>query len=296
MEGKGVQVIETNAQVVVVGGGNRNLARLTVEGMLDASFVPEVGCCAGDGVDSILPVGDDLLVGGAFSSVSGHASANLARVGAGGLPDASFVAAAESRVLDIALSTDGKVYRAGEQVVVRHSSNGAVDSTFAAPSPAGFDERFLTVAAHGDGVLVGGDFSLAGATPRTHLARLSADGSVDASFSAQPNGPVRDILVQADGSVVIVGDFTEIDGQPRSGVARFGREPGAVAPVLTTELSPGGVVVSWPAAASNGRLEFKELNGNAWIGMGVAPSIANGRCCVTNPITGGGRLYRLVRP
>jgi uncharacterized delta-60 repeat protein len=292
------------SQRVVFGGRftrvdnqfHRNLARLTAQGTLDASFNPEVGCCAQDGVDTVVSMGTQILVGGAFSAVSGHASANLARLDASGAPDQGFVAAAEPRVLDVSAAPEGKVYRASEQVVARHLANGAVDSSFAPQIPAGFDERFLAVATQGDGVLIGGNFTLGGSTPRTHLARLTADGSVDGSFSVQPNGPVRDIVVQADGSVIIVGDFTAVDGQPRAGIARLGREPGAIAPALATLVTPGGLVVSWPAAAANGRLEFKELNGNAWTAVGIPTVTLNGRCCVTNPIVGSGRIYRLVRP
>ncbi len=275
---------------------HRNLARLTSSGTLDGTFAPAIGCCAGDGVDSILVTGDTLLVGGLFQTVNEqHLASNLAWLQADGSFGGSF--AAGSLVLDIAAAADGKVYGVSEQAVVRYLSNGAVDPAFAGPAPAGFDERFLSVGTDGDRVLVGGNFTLNTGGTRTHLARLMADGSLDASFSAQPNGPVRDILVQANGSVIIVGDFTQVDGQSHGGVARIVSSGGsAMAPSLTTARSTGGIVVSWSASALNARLEFRELNGKTWTPVGIVPATINGRCCVTNTASGAGRIYRLVQP
>jgi hypothetical protein len=123
-----------------------------------------------------------------------------------------------------------------------------------------------------------------------------ADGSVDASFTAQPNGAVRDITVQADGSVIIAGDFTEVDGQARSGLARIAPSASPIAPALTMSRGGAGIVISWPATASEGKLEVRELNENTWTALDVVPVTVNGRCCVTNLPAGSGRIYRLVRP
>jgi uncharacterized delta-60 repeat protein len=276
---------------------HRNLARLTPEGFLDPAFAPVIGCCAGDGVDSILALNDKILVGGVFQSVNdAHFAQNLARIDANGVFDGTFAGAADPLVLDMAATVDGHVYRVSEQTLARHLPNGTIDPGFAAQSPAGFDERFLAVADHGDGVLVGGNFTFNTGGTRTHLARFMANGSLDASFTAQPNGAVRDITVQADGSVIIAGDFTEVDGQARSGVARITRSASPVAPALTMSHGATGIVISWPASASDGKLEFRELNGNTWTAVGVVPVTVNGRCCVTNLPAGQGRIYRLVRP
>jgi uncharacterized delta-60 repeat protein len=301
-----VTTFAVDAQQRVVFGGrfvrvdnqyHRNLARLTLDGSLDSAFAPVIGCCAGDGVDSILAQGDKILVGGVFQSVNdAHFAQNVARIDANGAFDATFAGAAEPLVLDMAATDDGHIYRVSEQTLARHLPNGTIDPGFAAQSPAGFDERFLAVAVHGDGVLVGGNFTFNAGGTRTHLARFGTDGSLDASFTAQPNGAGRDIAVQADGSVIIVGDFSEVDGQPRSGVARITPSSAPVAPALTMSRGPTGIVISWPASASDGKLEFRELNGNTWTRLDVAPVTVNGRCCVTNLPAGSGRIYRLVRP
>src|ERR1043166_7642640 len=66
-----------------------------------------------------------------------------------------------------------------------------------------------TIAAQPDGkILIGGNFSSVNGTPRNFLARLNADGSIDASFPAS-NGPsefVSRVLVANSKIYVSAGD------------------------------------------------------------------------------------------
>jgi uncharacterized delta-60 repeat protein len=79
------------------------------------------------------------------------------------------------------------------------------------------DGNVYVVATQADGrIVVGGQFTSVrpnGAlvpTLRNNLARFNADGSVDASFDPNPNGPVRAIVIQPDGAILIGGDFTAV--------------------------------------------------------------------------------------
>ena len=45
---------------------------------------------------------------------------------------------------------------------------------------------------------------------RNNLARLNPDGSVDATFDPNANGPIRALVLQPDGRIVIGGDFTSL--------------------------------------------------------------------------------------
>src|SRR5476649_155100 len=45
---------------------------------------------------------------------------------------------------------------------------------------------------------------------RNNLARLNPDGSLDFSFDPNANGPVRALVLQADGKILIGGDFTAL--------------------------------------------------------------------------------------
>jgi uncharacterized delta-60 repeat protein len=293
------------AQRVVIGGRfsrienqfHRNLARLTADGTLDPAFAPEVGCCAGDGVDALLVTGSQVLVGGRFQSVNGSPAANLARANTDGSLDMTFAAEAEPLVLAMAAGPGGTIYRASEQRLARHLPNGALDPAFATRTPAGFDERFLAVAVHGDGVVVAGNFTFNDGGTRTHVARFDAAGALDSSFNVVPNAPVRALAVHADGTMIIAGDFTEVDGQPRAGIARvLHAAPGSPAgPALLTSLCASGLMISWPETTDNVVLESRAIAGGAWTAVSGMPILDRGRLCVTNPVAGAGRIFRLVR-
>ena len=55
------------------------------------------------------------------------------------------------------------------------------------------------------------------------MYRLLADGSFDTSFLGFDlyNAAVTSLLVQQDGRLLTSGFFTEVDGQPRAGIARL---------------------------------------------------------------------------
>lgn len=77
-------------------------------------------------------------------------------------------------------------------------------------------------------------FSFAVATPA-----LCAPGDVDVGFNPGANNYVRGIAVQPGGRIIAGGDFTVLDGETRSRIARllpdgeldFGFNPGADGPV-----------------------------------------------------------------
>ncbi|MDQ3040886.1 MAG: delta-60 repeat domain-containing protein, partial [Acidobacteriota bacterium] len=71
-------------------------------------------------------------------------------------------------------------------------------------------------------IVIGGAFTQVGGTPRTNLARLNPDGSLDTSFAAIAlDSTIFTVALQPDGRVVAGGFFTTASGQPRQGIARF---------------------------------------------------------------------------
>ena len=61
-------------------------------------------------------------------------------------------------------------------------------------------------------MIIGGFFSKLGGTAKAHLARLHADGSVDASFTANTNGLVYSTAVQVDGVMIDYVTLPEMNG------------------------------------------------------------------------------------
>ena len=126
-----------------------------------------------------------------------------------------------------------------------------------APSAAdGFDPNVdgnvYAVAVQTDGrIILAGQFarvqpSIGDPTYRNNLARVNPDGSIDSSFDPNTNGPVRVVLPQANGTILIGGDFTSL--QPNgaakaticSGLARLnadGSVDATFAPVFANSLA-----------------------------------------------------------
>lgn len=99
---------------------------------------------------------------------------------------------------------------------------GSVDPTFTQTSGANFP--IYAVAVQPDGrILVGGTFTSIGGSSAGRIARLLPGGARDTSFNAGfgANAWVRDIQVQPDGKLVIVGDFTAVNNVSRNRVARL---------------------------------------------------------------------------
>ena len=108
--------------------------------------------------------------------------------------------------------------------IARLQPDGALDTSF---NPgAGANSNVLAVAVQPDGrVLAGGEFTTMNSTNRARLARLNGDGKLDLSFDVGAggvNGTVRAIAVQADGRVIIGGDFSQVGGVARGFLARLG--------------------------------------------------------------------------
>jgi len=86
--------------------------------------------------------------------------------------------------------------------------------------------RVNELAIQADGkILVGGQFTSIGGQPRNDIARLNADGTLDTAFNPNASGGsfsfVLALAIQADGKIVVGGDFTSIGGQPRNRIARL---------------------------------------------------------------------------
>ena len=73
-------------------------------------------------------------------------------------------------------------------------------------------------------ILVGGYFTTLGGQTLNYLGRLNADGTLDTGFNPVAGGAysyVRSLAVQADGKILVGGDFTTLDGQSRNYLGRL---------------------------------------------------------------------------
>jgi uncharacterized delta-60 repeat protein len=210
------------------------VARYNADGSLDTGFVTTTGVDAGVYALAVQADGK-ILVGGGFSSSDTPARRYLARLQADGSLDTAFAVNVNDEIRAVVVQPDQKILIAGRFTsingqswgrVARLNPDGSLDGTFVTGPGAGMgvDNNVRTMVLQPDGrILIGGQFTRYGVTPRVRVARLEANGALDLSFDpgAGADDQVRAIATQADGSIYVGGDFNSYDGAPRPGLVRL---------------------------------------------------------------------------
>jgi uncharacterized delta-60 repeat protein len=112
--------------------------------------------------------------------------------------------------------------------IARLDSSGGVEMAFN-PSISGAFSTVLALALQGDGkIIVGGSFTNVNSTPRTNIARLNPDGTLDVGFKPvsvdggqYSSAAFYALALDAQGRVLAGGDFTNVNGVVRSNIVRF---------------------------------------------------------------------------
>ncbi|MBL9202272.1 MAG: hypothetical protein JNL39_17305, partial [Opitutaceae bacterium] len=175
-----------------------------------------------------------ILAGGNFTTMGGVARAYIARLNADGSVDASFNPGASTSVQSLAIQPDGKIVAGGSFTTManvtrvrlaRLNPDGTLDPTFT----AGADAAVFALAVQPDGkIIVGGLFAFVNDVPRNLLARVNSNGTLDTAFAPVFTGTtvgaqarIDAVAVQRDGKIVVGGNFGQINGTARSGLARL---------------------------------------------------------------------------
>lgn len=106
----------------------------------------------------------------------------------------------------------------------RANGDGSIDPTFPALTVTyeNGDAIVEGLAIEPDGqIVIGGFFTHVGATARSSIARLHANGTVDSTFDSGsgPDGDIRAITITRSGEIVVGGSFSVFDGVPRDNLA-----------------------------------------------------------------------------
>jgi hypothetical protein len=110
------------------------------------------------------------------------------------------------------------------------SSEGAIDPTFRAKSvyeiSTNLSQTYAIAPLPGGRLLLGGVFASVNDAPRTNLAVVLSDGSLDPVFDARgADGAIKAAVSQPNGGVILAGSFSNILGAPRNKVARLLMDP-----------------------------------------------------------------------
>lgn len=150
-----------------------------------------------------------------------------------------------------------------EKNMVCLNADGSRDSSF--NKDTGFDTAVLSSVIQTDGkTLVGGNFDNFQGVTQKKLMRLNPDGSKDTSFNldSEFNNEVQSLLLQADGKILVRGEFTKYGDSQRNYLVRLNPDGKRDVTFLRTSeyavnamaLQPDGKIIiqtyasNWPSA------------------------------------------------
>ncbi len=196
-----------------------HLARFNTDGTLDSTFFPDPSATV---LSIAVQSNGSILVAGAFTSfaqngaVTGVTRNYIGRVSSSGALDAAFNPDANGQTNVVQLLSSGSIFVAGNftslqpngapaPIPANHmavlNADGSIATSFSAGQGTAANGHVNTVALQPNGqLLVGGSFGpLAGSTG-SYLMRVNPDGSSDASYLPDINGPVNAISVEPNGA------------------------------------------------------------------------------------------------
>jgi len=135
-------------------------------------------------------------------------------------------------------------------VVSAFAQDGRVVSQSAWGGAQGVNGSVEAIAVQADGkIVIGGNFESVNGVPRSNLARLNPDGTLDRTFAdsviAGTNGRVAALAIRPDGSIVVGGAFTQAGGKNVQNVTLY-RPDGSVDESFA---SKGSIGASGPVLA-----------------------------------------------
>ena len=245
-----VNCIALQADGKIVLGGNftsingqaRNrIARLNPDGTLEstATFDPGTGPNCFVYAMVVQPDGK-IILGGAFTGVNSQSRSRIARLTSAGAVESAvnfnIGTGANNSVRALAIDGAGRILVGGQFTqfngqsrgrIARLAAIGALESTATfnpgtGAAPGGSMIRALAVQPDGK-ILATGDFTTFNGISRSGIVRLHTNGNVESNATFNPgigaSAGVYSLCLQADGCIIIAGDFTSYSGAATPRVA-----------------------------------------------------------------------------
>jgi uncharacterized delta-60 repeat protein len=256
--------LQSDGKILVGGfftfysGTSRNyIIRLNTDGSIDSAFV--IGSGFNQQIFAInLQTDGKILVGGFFTTYSGVTRNRIIRLNTDGSIDSSFVIGTgfDGAVWSMSLQTDGKILVGGDfssysgvsrSRIIRLNTNGSVDTSFVIGT--GFNATVTEILPQPNGnILVGGNFSYYNGYASRGIVQINGNQIVtqiiyatnfscyeplievntnlDPSFNIGNgfNGSTQSSVIQPDGKIIIVGNFTSYQGITKNNIIRLNED------------------------------------------------------------------------
>ena len=218
------------------GVAANRIIRLNTDFSIDDTFVYGTGFNAEATAVAIQPDGK-ILVGGNFTQYNGTARNRIIRLNTDGSVDNTFAIGTgfNASVWSIVVQPDNKILVGGDftqysgssrSKLVRLTSTGAIDTTFANLSPV--NNTVYSIALQSDNkVVIGGIFSQVSGVTCGGIARLTTGGTIDntfqlSGFTTGGGQGLYGVSVDPSGKIICGGSFTTYSGVSRGGdIARL---------------------------------------------------------------------------
>ena len=242
--------LQADGKIVIGGllsvGGTNHLARLNADGTQDTTFLFPASVGIVKDLD-IQPNG--MIVTGGYNSAG--TVTYVRRFTVSGTADPAFtpIESGGDKVEAVKLQSDGKIVVAGSFTtlgfatlgrIARLNTDGSADLSFNSGN-AGANGVINDISIRTDGkIVIAGGFSTINGTIMQRVARLNADGTLDAGFTI--SGTINDPTIN---DIELLADNRTIGGRPTTALVdpmvRFGPD-GVVDPSFVVKASKGGFV------------------------------------------------------
>jgi uncharacterized delta-60 repeat protein len=250
--------LQSDGKIIIVGAftaynniTRTRIARLNTNLTLDTSFT-STGPTPSNTIPYETKVQSDnkIIVVGNFTGFSGGSNGRgIARLNPNGSIDTSFNAGGIGFGTELngiasscAIQQDGKILVGGAYIgkynginirnLIRLNSNGTLDSTFNYHYTSG--TPIYKIVVQSDGKIIVGGISSIQPGSQQNIFRLNNDGTLDTSFITGNTGsvvhssictscynPIENIILQADGKIIIVGAFNTYNGISKNNIVRL---------------------------------------------------------------------------
>lgn len=237
-----IESISIQSDGKIVAGGDfasfngrlRNcIGRFNVDKSFDPTFMSVFGSNS-QIVTAVIQPDDKIVIGGDFSEFNEFSINKIARLLPDGQLDTSFHTGSgfDSQAYTVNIQPDGKIIAGGffttydgvsVNKIVRLNTDGTLDNTFNTTG-TGPNSLVTSTAVQPDGkIIVGGWFTSFSSTSKNRIARVNANGTLDATFNPGTgfNNWVYETTLQPDGKVLVGGYFTLFNGVSRNHMARL---------------------------------------------------------------------------
>lgn len=231
--------IQPDGKIIIGGGftkfnGTNNvnrILRLNENGTIDASFNTGVGL--NNFIKNITVETDGkIYIGGEFDTYNGVSSNKIAKLNSDGTLDTSFNigTGASNTIWSMKTQSDGKIIVGGlftifngasKNYITRLNTDGSIDESFDTGNGANNVIKSVSLQFN-DKIILGGDYQIYNSVSCNRVARLLPSGLKDSSFDdgLAANNSVNSVKIQADGNIIMAGNFTTYKGVPRVRIAR----------------------------------------------------------------------------